>query len=45
MVYYMYACGHGRDQLQITIILLQVEKNFEKIVNSRNGAAKSNETR
>ena len=24
---------------------VQVEKNFEKIVNSRNGAAKSNETR
>ena len=24
---------------------LQVEKNFEKIMNSRNGAAKSNETK
>ena len=26
-------------------IQVQVEKNFEKIMNSRNGAAKSNETR
>ena len=29
----------------IILLLLQVEKNFEKIMNSRNGAAKSNETR
>ena len=27
------------------IEVLQVENNFEKIMNSRNGAAKSNETR
>ena len=29
----------------VGIYSIQVEKNFEKIVKSRNGAAKSNETR
>ena len=32
-------------RLIVTVVYIQVEKNFEKIMNSRNGAAKSNETR
>ena len=34
--------GGGTHNIDLCI---QVEKNFEKIMNSRNGAAKSNETR
>ena len=43
---YVHVKVHGGIQIYTSVILIQVEKIFEKIMNSTgNGAAKSNETR